>query len=114
MELSEFITGTLISIAQGVVQANEKYRALGGEVNPKGFRQIEGGIPYGKQTPGQTEAIPLSNVIFEIALTEESKDNATGGIGVLLGAFGTSGKIENSSETQNVTKVKFNVPVKLP
>ena len=114
MELKDFVTITLTQIAEGVKNAQESYTGLGGVVNPKGLKMVEGGIPYGKVTPLNGEAVLLCNVQFEVSLTSGNTSNNAGGIGVLFGTFSIGGKSGEEERQTSFTKVKFNVPVKLP
>ena len=114
MELKEFITNTLSQIAEGVKDAQVIYKNVGGVVNPNGLKQVEGGIPYGKTTPIHGEAHLLCNVQFEVSLTNDSGSNKSGGIGVLFGALSIGGKAGEEEKQSSLTKVRFNIPVKLP
>lgn len=114
MELKDFISSTLTQIAEGVKDSQDKYKDLGGVVNPKGLRQVEGGIPYGKTTPINGDAFLLCNVQFEVSLTNDNSTSNTGGIGVLFGAISFGGKSGESENQTSLTKVSFNIPVKLP
>lgn len=114
MELSKFISDTLTQIAEGVNGAKQKYKELGGAVCPSGYKQVEGGLPYAKETPIHGQASLMSVVEFEVSLTNDHSGSATGGIGVLFGAVNIGGKTESASSTVSLTRVKFNVPVKLP
>lgn len=114
MELKEFVSSTLTQIAEGVKMAQDSYKSLGGEVNPKGFQQVSGDIPYGKEIAIKSNASLLCNVQFEVALTSDNSSGSTGGIGVLFGAVSIGGKTNEEARQTSLTKVKFNVPVKLP
>jgi hypothetical protein len=114
MELKKLISDTLIQIAEGVNDAKAKYQELGGDVAPKNMKQVEGGIPYAKEIPIHSNANLLSNVQFEVSLTDNNSEGSSTGIGVLLGYFNIGGKDESSTQHQAFTKIKFNIPVKLP
>lgn len=114
MELKDFVTNTLVQIAEGVRNASEAYTRAGGDVMPSGFLQVEGGIPYGKTTPIDGEASLLCNVAFDVTLTSENTTNNSGGIGVLFGAVSIGGKSGGEEREVSLTRVKFNVPVVLP
>lgn len=60
------------------------------------------------------DAILLCNVQFEVSLTSDNLSNNSGGIGVLFGAISIGGKSGEEERQSSLTKVKFNVPVKLP
>lgn len=114
MDLSLFITTTLTQIAEGVSGAKQRYNELGGAVCPSGFKQVEGGLPYAKEIPIQGQASLMSVVEFEVSLTNDTSGSSTGGIGVLFGAVNIGGKAESASSSVSLTRVKFNVPIKLP
>lgn len=72
-----------------------------------------GNIPCMEYSIVGVETKCLSNVEFEVSITESAKDGSKNGIGVLLGSFSLGAN--NSSETANgaYTKVKFNIPINL-
>lgn len=114
MELKDFISDTLVQIAEGVKSAQSEYKSLGGKVNPSGMKQVNGDVAWGKSIPIHGEASLLCEVKFEVALTSEEKDNNAGGIGVLFGALSIGGKSENQNNVSSITNVRFNIPVCLP
>ncbi len=114
MELKEFITNTLNQIAEGVANAKNTYKELGGSVNPREFKQIEGGIPYGKTIPINGHAQLLTKVHFEISITNDSSNENTSGIGVLFGAITVGGKYQEEEKHVSLNSISFDVPIKLP
>lgn len=113
MELKKLISETLIQIAEGVNDAKANYKKLGGDVAPKNMKQVVGDIPYAKEIP-MGDATFISNVQFEVSLSDNNSEGSSTGIGVLLGYFNVGGKDESSTQHQAFTKIKFNIPVKLP
>jgi len=114
MELKDFISNTLTQIAEGVKDAQPKFKELGGAVNPEGFQQVSGDIPFVKQAALRDLAKMLCNVQFAVSLTSDNSSNSTGGVGVLFGAITVGGKSGNETKEQSLTSVKFNVPILLP
>lgn len=114
MDLRDFISNTLTQIAEGVKDAQPKFKELGGAVNPEGFQQVSGDIPYAKRIAIQDVAKMLCNVQFSVSLTSNSSSNALGGIGVLFGAITIGGKSSSEEKEQSLTGVKFNIPILLP
>jgi hypothetical protein len=114
MTLNQFISETLTQIAEGVNQAKPKYKELGGVINPQGFEQIEGGIPYAKARPMHGVASLLCNIQFEVTLAADTSTDGKTGIGVFWGDIGIGVKNSESNKETTLNKVSFNVPVQLP
>lgn len=114
MELKNFISDTLIQIAEGVKDSQSRYKELGGKVVPKGFRHMNGNINWGKENPMNGDASILCDVSFEVALKSGEKSNEGAGVSVLFGAIGLGGKHEGEINSTSLTSVKFNIPVSLP
>lgn len=116
MNLKEFITSTLIEIAEGVNDAMPVYKKLNAAVNPSNL--CKDGFLYfqGSNRPGHTEdyRFSLSNIEFEIGLTDNNGKEGQSGIGVFFGSVGLGTKTTEQENTKSITKVKFSIPVKLP
>ena len=111
MELKMFIKNTLTDIVEGIKEAKEVYSKNGGALSPElkapvinsNIERVEG--KYYKE---------ISNIEFEISLTNEDKEGNTSGIGVMLGSINIGAK-KDANTTENVaTKIKFTVPVIFP
>jgi len=114
MELREFIKETLTQIALGVKDAQDAYKEYGGAVNPKGMTHIANATCGSYSKRPNEESIPLSDVIFEVALANDNNETSKGGIGVFLSAITLGVGGENGSSTSSINKVKFNILVQLP
>jgi hypothetical protein len=103
MELKVFISETLQSIANGIIEAQNKM-PLGATVNPSDIRE-QNNKPHGLNFN------PMQDIEFDIAISVLEGSETKGGIGVLAGALnlGTSGKSENSNTSQS--KIRFTVPM---
>ena len=103
MELSEFIAMTLAEIQRGVQTAiNNTKGTVSGAINPV----------WG--TPKDIGASHIEKVHFDIAVTavEKASGQVGGGIkvvGVTLGGGGTG-----SSETTEVSRIQFSIPIVPP
>ena len=104
MELKEFITNTLINIAEGANGAKDRYKTLGGVVNPEITSKA------GLYQPTKERI----NVEFEVALSDTTSHESSAGIGVLFNIVTIGGKTGISDEIHSVNKIKFTVPVELP
>jgi len=87
MELSEFVSQTLIQITQGVVNAQTALSPLGARVNPK----LANLLPKGEKSYGAFAwadgegANPVLLVKFDVAVTTTEETKTKGGIGVVAG-----------------------------
>lgn len=110
MELNDFIKDVIVGIYSGLNDAKKETKK---NVVPSGGL-ISEGIPYIKNGIGpNASATMISNIEFEVALTEGSKDGTDGGIGVLLGALNLGAKGSSESEKVSLSKIKFNIPIAL-
>lgn len=103
MELKEFISKTLQSIANGIIDAQSKM-PQGTTINPSDTRQVHG-KPHGLNEN------TIQNVEFDVALTVIEGTETKGGIGVLGGALnlGMGGKSETANTLYN--RIRFSVPM---
>jgi hypothetical protein len=102
MELDEFISKTLQQIVDGVESAR---RAKGNEiVNPT----VVGIIPSGKSYVNERL---IHYIDFDVAVTvQDSRDTQGGGKISVLG-MNLGGKMDASTQSQTVTRIKFDVPL---
>jgi hypothetical protein len=59
------------------------------------------------------EAKFISNIIFEVSLTDEPKDDVSSGVGVLFGALNLGAKENSETQQSSLSKIKFNIPIDL-
>jgi hypothetical protein len=113
MNLTDFVSETILSIITGVRDAQEKAAEHGAHVNPAGLMrhttQIADNAIWDNRT--NVYAQPVS---FDIAITAE--DTAQGGakIKVLTGLLGGDIGGEKGSKNAVASRVQFVVPVLLP
>ena len=111
MDLKDFISQTLVQIAEGVNESGERIKELGGQVNPfltSDHKEMgRHGILWGG---GQAVHI----VAFDVALTVNSGTGTKGGIGVFAGAVNLGSSAESRAENSSVSRVSFTVPLSLP
>lgn len=104
MELSDFISKTLIDIQLGVQDAQKKVKkqSLAGAINPV-WENVE-----------SVSKDDLRSVTFDIAVVanESNSTGASGGVKVLGVTLDGAGGL--TSEKQNVTRIKFEIPIVFP
>ena len=109
MELRDFVKDVIISIREGIKNAEE---SVGSMIVPREFDRITS-IAYAdkriKQKDGSflDEQTVLSNVEFEVSLVEGSKDGTTSGLGVFLGSIGVGAKGSSEDLKSSMTRIKF-------
>ena len=91
MELEEFITKTLTSIAKGIKSAN-KDNDLKFSIKPSGAKAKGDGA-----------------IEFDIAVTLSKKKGQKGGIGISILSVGLKGQKESGISDETVSRIKFNV-----
>ncbi|SHK76837.1 hypothetical protein SAMN02745216_04047 [Desulfatibacillum alkenivorans DSM 16219] len=111
MKLDDFIENALVDIASGIKKAQEKYKSLGGQVNPTGldYKKIEMAVAKHKKTSRIAQAVE-----FEIAVSAGNKVQGSGKAGIQVLDVGISGKVEGANEESNVSKIRFSIPVIFP
>jgi hypothetical protein len=113
MELKQFITETLASIVEGVVDAQKRTAEHGAFVNPGGLMRTTSSI--GENATWDNRTNNFARIVsFDVALTVEEGTNTNAKIGVAAGVFnlGAGGKSENKEQATN--KIQFSVPLLLP
>jgi hypothetical protein len=112
MNLKDFISETLVEIAEGVQDAQE--RATG--VNPKPSH-----IYTTSQTGGSNLILglrenndPIHMVEFDVAVTSSEGKETKGGISVVSGLISLGAQGKSQENTQSISRIKFKVPVCLP
>lgn len=106
MDLKEFVSETLIQIAEGVAQASEKAAPKGAEVNPKSWS--------GNDERYSSEGSRIQQIEFTVALSVNEGTATKGGIGVVAGMFALGTQGQSSNNQASTTHVKFSVPMALP
>ncbi|WP_099465602.1 hypothetical protein [Parabacteroides provencensis] len=117
MELKEFISDVLLQIAEGVTDANRRYKELGGFVNPRGSFKIEG-MPYilkESKIPNSSISMPLIPVQFKthVQLEEKAETKGAGSCNIIKIISASIGSSVGESMA-SVQEVSFSVPVLLP
>lgn len=101
MELKDFIAVTLVEIQQGVQAAINKTIAseVSGVINP---------------CWGNIGATHIQNVQFDVAVTVVEKSGVSGEAGISVVGVKIGGGGSGSTETSNVSRIQFAIPVVPP
>lgn len=113
MDLKDFVSETLVSIVDGIKDAQGKSKEQGASINPGGLMRNTSSVSANSiwDNRNNNYAQPVS---FDIAITAE--DSAKGGakVKVLSGLFGGDIGGEKGSKNVLASRVQFCVPVLFP
>lgn len=110
MELKEFISQSLLQIFEGVRQAQENTKELGGSIATKVIapqRDHQSIIGFNHK-----DAVIL--VDFDVSLTTVDASNSKAGLGLFVAAFGGGVQAGSESTNNQLNRLRFSVPVVLP
>ena len=103
MELKDFVSQTLVDIAEGVRDAQEK---LSSNENPTRI------APRPDFGPMATAFDQVKQIVeFDVAVTSEERKQTKGGIGVMLAPVALGSQGQSTTQSSTVSRLKFTVPV---
>lgn len=113
MDLKDFVSDTLVSIVDGIKDAQGKADGIGASINPGGLMRntdsVENNAIWDNRTNNYAQTVS-----FDVAVTAE--DSAQGGakVKVLSGILG--GDLGGTKGSKNIlaSRVQFSVPVLFP
>lgn len=103
MELSSFITETLVQIQQGVEEAIKQRKATPGAfgaINPA----------FGKDANAFSKH-HVQQVEFDVAVTVSEKSSKAGKAGLKVFSAELGGEINKDAENSTVSRIKFTIPI---
>lgn len=110
MELKHFIKTVLVDIVESIDEARKALEAKGEYICPSISHRYS---PTSKLNYDSAYSLYYQEVVFDVAVTAEAEDGATGKAGInVLGinaSLGGGVKEKNSS----VSRIKFHVPIAL-
>ena len=115
MQLKDFVSQTLIQIAEGVGEEQRMTAESVGMVNPK-----IGSLFVNSQTGGTNMALGwtasrdlINMVSFDVAVTATDGTGTKGGIGIVIGAVALGSQGNSETRNEAVSRVQFKVPFAL-
>lgn len=114
MELRDFIKESLVQIIQGVSDAQHQIQAATsqGAISPRirnDWSTLDKkGVLYNQ------DGCPLQTVEFDVAVTATEGTGTKGGIGIAVGFLGLGSQGQSSASRENISRIKFAVPISLP
>lgn len=106
MDLKNFIKETISSI-NGAVKELQENRISNEEINPVNVRKA------GRVMTDDGD-ISLSEIEFNVVLSDEESKSGKKGIGVWLASIGGGLQESNDSNIKSATSIKFSIPISYP
>ena len=115
MKLDDFIKEVIVSIHSGLEKAEAETRV---KLLPDGNIKVTDKIPHVEifndiEMEGFSRFKMISNIEFEVALTNTDTNGQTGGLGVFFTVLNVGASVKSEQEQLSRTKVKFNIPIQL-
>ena len=107
MELKDFVRESLEQIIEAVSEVQAK-APHGARINP---RSIMGNPPVLRESE---HGSLIQQIDFDVAVTAQEGTQTKGGIAVFAGWIGAGSHGQSTSTSQQVSRIKFCVPVLLP
>jgi len=110
MELKDFVKTALTQIAQGVIEAQAETAGTDMIINPSGLASNEIGDKY-LRTNGWRY---VQDIEINVGITEIVNEGGKAGIGIITGFLSGGAQASSDNSNQNVSSIKFKIPVALP
>jgi len=117
MDLKDFVKHTILDIAAGIQEANEEAASknIDLKANPKPiYFRSEGNVEYMPSTTARDDTKQVEMIKFDVAVTSTGTITGEAGAGINVAGFKVGGSGEVKDENENVSRIKFEIPVLLP
>jgi hypothetical protein len=113
MELKEFVSQSLLQIFQGLNQAKDEAKDIGGSIGAI--------VPTPNNNNSYTNIIgytqnykPVTLIDFDILLNTVDENKSKAGAGLFVAALGIGAQSGSVSSNNQFNRLRFSVPVVLP
>lgn len=121
MELKDFISQTLVQIAEGISEANEQLKSSDAIVNPPNVLISNGSgsdrLTYGRIKVAddyESDSKQVQKIDFDVSVTATQGTETKGGIKIGISSIGLGSEGKSGNERQASNRIKFVVPMVLP
>ncbi|WP_206188308.1 hypothetical protein [Parasedimentitalea denitrificans] len=120
MELKEFIREAIVDIAEGIREADDKLKSMGGLVNPgahkAGKAEVTGSDRRGPVIGRKPEEFvaPRTTLKFDVAVSAASDTEEGAGASAKIWVFAASVDGKTVAKTESVSRLSFDVDVVFP
>lgn len=117
MQLSDFISKTLIQISNGIENANEKLKNSSARINPSNVYPADSS--YNKTVYGhiqkERQMNPAVHLIqFDVVVHASEGKETKGGIGIMVGSIGLGSQGKSDATSSTNSRIQFGIPMLLP
>jgi hypothetical protein len=116
MDLKDFITQSLVQIANGIIEANEQLAGTTAVVNPANIQAYSNEAKaYGRLNKAFSEKDALVELVeFDVAVTTESGTQTGGGLKISIASIGVGAEGKSTGAQSRESRIKFNIPMVYP
>jgi hypothetical protein len=122
MNLQEFITESLVQIAEGIREANNRLNDKDALVNPRGYNAEPGGHVHGyllskeHQDYGKSKENPhiVQSVAFDVAVAADQTTTTEGGGKLRVVALDLGAERSSESKNHSESRIRFTIPMVFP
>jgi hypothetical protein len=117
MKLKDFVKHTILDIATGIQEANDEAISMKIDLkaNPKPiYFRGPGNVEYMPDSGSRDDTKQVEMIKFDVAVTSTGTVSGEAGAGINVAGFKVGGSGEVKNENENISRIKFEVPVLLP
>lgn len=114
MEIKDYIAETLVQIAEGIKEAQNRLKDEDVVVNPGKTFGSQGNYWIGKKQEHGSVIRRIQEVEMKIGVVSSEETAGDGGAKVRLGVLNLGAGIEEKGVERNENYVKFSIPVSFP
>ena len=120
MELKDFISETLVQIANGITDANQQLENCDAMVNPPNVSvstssdKLTYGVIDTSKDSKESSWRQVQKIDFDVSVTATKGSGTNGGIKIGIGGIGLGSEGKSESENQASNRIKFTIPMVLP
>lgn len=113
MELKDFVSNTITSIVDGVIDAKELIEKKGAKINPT--YSPKAADQFAHRSSDNGEYYKITNVHFDVAVSVNETANTSAGAHLLIASlFKAGASSTDGTENQNISRITFDVNLLLP
>lgn len=116
MDLKEFIKESLVQIATGIEEANEKLKGTNAIVNPASVQAFSTEAKaYGRINDAfKNDKALVELVEFDVAVQAESGTQTGGGLKIAIASIGLGAEGKSSDSHSSESRIRFKIPMVYP
>jgi len=115
VQLRDFITETLVQIAQGIERANERLEGSSALVNPKNVKTYTRGENLVMRLSEDKEHDRFADFIeFDVAAYAKEDAATKGTLGIVIGTIGLGTQGQSANSIGSESRIRFRIPMVMP